>query len=109
MNAHRETLEAELQVLLRRHSKIEDHLRNANDELPQDWSDRATATENDEVLEALDDRTRSRIAALRVALSRMDDPDWGICVRCGATIPEKRLEAVPTTTLCVNCAEVLHR
>lgn len=109
MDALRETLKAELATLMQRHEKIEGHLRNASGELPQDWSDRATATENDEVLEALDGRTRSRINALMVALKRMDEPDWGICVRCGATIRPKRLQVMPTTTLCVVCAEALHR
>jgi RNA polymerase-binding transcription factor DksA len=27
------------------------------------------------------------------------------CVKCDALIPAARLEAVPDTTLCVNCAE----
>ena len=35
-------------------------------------------------------------------------PDWvdGVphCRRCHTVIPEKRLEAVPCTGLCVNCA-----
>lgn len=104
MSALRETLTAELTTLLRRHAKIEGHLRNV-DGLSQDWADRATETENDEVLEALDDRTRERIAALRVALDRMDKPDWGVCTACEATIPNKRLEILPTTRLCVGCAE----
>lgn len=109
MDALRETLKAELETLTRRHEKIEGHLRNVNDELPKDWSDLATARENDEVLEALDERTRSRINALRVALKRMDEPDWGVCVRCEEDIPERRLEVMPTTTLCVGCAEALDR
>lgn len=105
MSTLRETLDAELQTLLRRHAKIEGHLRNA-DGLTQDWADRATLQENDEVLEALDDRTRERIGALRVALERMDTPEWGVCLGCEKTIPEKRLAVLPTTRLCVACAEL---
>ena len=104
MSALRETLDAELTTLLRRHAKIEGHLRNA-DGLTQDWADRATEHENDEVLEALDDRTRERIAALRIALERMDGPDWGLCTACDKTIPDKRLAILPTTRLCVACAQ----
>ena len=103
MSTLRETLDAELQTLVRRHAKIEGHLRNA-DGLTQDWADRATLHENDEVLEALDDRTRERIAALRVALDRMDSADWGLCTGCETRIPDKRLEILPTTRLCVSCA-----
>jgi DnaK suppressor protein len=38
------------------------------------------------------------------ALARMDEGTYGICERCGATIPDERLEARPWTTLCVSCA-----
>ena len=104
MSALRESLKAELATLLRRHEKIEGHLRNA-DGLVQDWADRATAQENNEVLEALDDRTLDRIAALKVAIVHMDEPDWGQCTHCDKKIPDKRLQILPTTRLCVACAE----
>ena len=104
MSALRESLKAELTTLLRRHEKIEGHLRNA-DGLVQDWADRATAQENNEVLEALDDRTLDRIAALKVAINRMEDDDWGTCTSCDKKIPDGRLRALPTTRLCVICAE----
>lgn len=108
MNPLRQTLTDELEILERRHLKIEGHLKNV-DGLPADWADRATAVENDEVLEALDERTLERIAALRSALARMDGPDWGRCVECDAQIPDKRLAILPTTTLCVACAEASGR
>lgn len=98
-------LEDELARLIVRHGKIDAHLHNADREVPQDWAERAQLFENDEVLEALDDRTRLRIAQLRAALERFDDPDWGECGRCGEPIGVGRLAAMPTTQVCVRCAE----
>jgi DnaK suppressor protein len=38
------------------------------------------------------------------ALRKLDDGTYGICDRCGALIPEERLEARPWTSLCISCA-----
>ena len=38
------------------------------------------------------------------ALQKLDEGTYGICDRCGALIPEERLEARPWTSLCIACA-----
>jgi DnaK suppressor protein len=38
------------------------------------------------------------------ASAKLEDGTYGICDRCGASIPEERLEARPWTALCVRCA-----
>jgi DnaK suppressor protein len=38
------------------------------------------------------------------ALRKLEDATYGICDRCGALIPEERLEARPWTSLCIACA-----
>lgn len=37
------------------------------------------------------------------ALERIQDGTYGTCEQCGAPIPEERLEAFPSTTLCITC------
>ena len=49
-------------------------------------------------------RRQARIVALRAALRRMDDGEFGECAECGEPIPEKRLEIDPTALVCVACA-----
>jgi len=44
------------------------------------------------------------LADLERALAKLDEGTYGICDRCGALIPEQRLEARPWTALCVDCA-----
>jgi DnaK suppressor protein len=49
------------------------------------------------------DRERRLIAKIREALSRIEDGTFGICEMCGEEISEKRLDARPVTTLCIDC------
>jgi len=39
------------------------------------------------------------------ALDRIDQGEFGLCESCGEEIEAKRLEARPTTTMCVSCKE----
>ena len=102
--AVRQKLIEELRTLSGRQDVIEAHLRNADRSVPDDWSDRATFTENDEVLEALDDHGRARLAALRGALIRIEEGVFGSCVSCGEDIDPRRLAAMPEAEQCVACA-----
>jgi DnaK suppressor protein len=40
---------------------------------------------------------------LNAALQRIDRGDYGICIRCGKEISERRLEAEPTALTCMDC------
>lgn len=97
----RSRLEAELAKLQPRLAEIE---RGIRAEKPRDSEERATESENDEVLDALDVTTRERIAEIREALARCDAGTHGTCTRCGTTISTERLEALPWAALCRACA-----
>jgi RNA polymerase-binding transcription factor DksA len=47
---------------------------------------------------------KMRIEALQEAIAKVDEGSYGHCERCGAQIDPERLEILPTTTLCVDCA-----
>lgn len=40
------------------------------------------------------------------ALQRIDDGTYGICTTCLRRIPKERLEVMPATRYCVDCARV---
>ena len=40
---------------------------------------------------------------LKVALNKIDDVDFGICVRCKNPIPLGRILLMPQSITCVNC------
>jgi DnaK suppressor protein len=46
---------------------------------------------------------REKHFKLEQALSNLDQPDFGLCVSCGAAIPLERLVALPESTHCVRC------
>lgn len=48
---------------------------------------------------------KARLARLEHALKMSDDPDFGLCMQCGESIPFKRLMVLPDSGLCVSCAE----
>lgn len=100
----RSTLEEQLKDVLHKHSRISAHLRNEDREIPADWSEMAQFVENDEVLEALEGRTRDRVDHLVRAIRRIDEGSYDDCASCGEEIHSERLELLPTTILCARCA-----
>src|SRR5919199_1529147 len=44
------------------------------------------------------------LARIERALAKLDEGTYGICEACGQPIPEKRLEAMPESVTCVQCA-----
>lgn len=50
------------------------------------------------------ERTRRSLSDLDEALERIRQGTYGICARCGASIPSERLKAFPTARLCIVCA-----
>jgi RNA polymerase-binding transcription factor DksA len=101
VSAVRADLERRLAVLLLRVDRIGDDLRRAGD---RDWQERAIELENDDVLEGLDDASRTEAAAIRAALLRIDAGTYGRCARCDRPINDARLAAIPFATTCVACA-----
>ena len=50
-------------------------------------------------------RRQSERAAIDAALVRIDENEFGYCVRCGEDIPIARLEHNPAFTTCIDCAK----
>ncbi|GAB4419979.1 MAG: hypothetical protein Kow00106_16380 [Anaerolineae bacterium] len=48
---------------------------------------------------------RARLRQVEEALARYDNGTYGVCEQCGQEIDIARLEAIPYTTLCLDCAE----
>jgi RNA polymerase-binding transcription factor DksA len=54
---------------------------------------------------ALRESAEAKIKSVKLALKRLDHGDYGLCDVCGQPIDPDRLEILPHTTLCVNCAQ----
>jgi DnaK suppressor protein len=44
------------------------------------------------------------LARTERALAKLDEGSYGACDTCGAAIPPRRLEVMPDSVLCVECA-----
>lgn len=66
---------------------------------------RMDAINNKSVNEAALRTAEAKLNKLEMAFKKVDDPKFGICIRCGQAIPEGRLMIMPESTKCVNCAQ----
>lgn len=57
----------------------------------------------------LDETTRRTLDEIEAALGKITIGDYGICENCGNEISFKRLEALPWTRLCIECASERER
>jgi DnaK suppressor protein len=55
------------------------------------------------------DRESNLLRNVRTALRRIEDGSFGICLHCEEEISPKRLNAVPWTSLCIQCQEQADR
>jgi DnaK suppressor protein len=92
------------QELEERLNRVEDSLRKTH---AKDWSEQAQERENDEVVEQLEESTRLELNQIYEALSRAEKNKYGICEVCDGPIRAGRLEALPYTNRCFNCASEL--
>ena len=107
MNANR--LEHFKQLLL---SDLQLHARHVGEEQARALeidnddaksSDQAIRDVIQELALKLGDRESTAVAEIDQALMRMKEGAYGLCVRCGKAIEERRLEAVPTARYDAAC------
>ena len=77
-------------------------LEIGNDEATES-SDLAVRDVIQELALKLGDRESQAVAEIDQALMRMKEGSYGLCVRCGKAIEERRLEAVPTARYDTAC------
>ncbi|HMO15536.1 MAG TPA: TraR/DksA family transcriptional regulator [Pirellulaceae bacterium] len=94
-------LERQLAELENRAERIESRLSDPGN---PDWEENAVLHANDEVLNALTDLTGHDIQEIRLALNKIEAGTYGVCSDCNRKISKQRLEALPFSSLCIDCA-----
>jgi len=92
---------AELVVRL---SKITSDVRHENQPVESDFAELAVQRENDQVIDALGEATRQELTQINRALASIENGEYGYCSECGREIRVERLEVLPYSTKCLNCA-----
>lgn len=65
---------------------------------------RMDAINNKSVNEAALRKKQSQFIALKETVKKLDDPNFGKCIKCGAEIPIGRIMIMPESKKCVRCA-----
>lgn len=99
----RKLLNGKLEELLSGAGKAVTGMSESKDDNFPDPTDRASHETDRNFLLRVKDRERRLISKVQEAIVRIDDGTYGICDQCGEEISEKRLEARPVTTCCIEC------
>lgn len=85
--------------------KIEDHILHPQDDLNEHWDDQAIAMRENDMRKHLLIEAKQGLSQVNSALLRIENGTYGECSECGEEIDEKRLEAIPYATLCMQHAK----
>ena len=99
----REKAQQLLAALARDFDEIVDAAQSVSTDDEHDPEGTTIAFERAQV-DAMLTRTRRQIDELDQAIARFDDGTYGVCQRCGMTIPADRLHASLAASTCVGCA-----
>lgn len=65
---------------------------------------RMDAMQGQAMAKASRERREQQLRRINGALARLDNDEFGDCLRCKEPIDSRRLEFDPTTSLCIECA-----
>ena len=103
-----DTLNARKRQLIARLAELDTRLHGIEDELlthqAKDWEELAVEREQDEVLASMGDDGKEEIRMIHAALARVSNGSYGVCMTCGEDISAERLDVLPATPFCRNCA-----
>lgn len=95
-------------TLRERRAELTQHLETIEHTLdetpPKDWEDRSSERQGDEVLETLGQAELAEVRRIDAALDRIDAGTYGVCRSCGEQISDARLDLLPATPFCKDCA-----
>lgn len=97
-------LEQRRAELVERQERVARHTRHRDEPLSQDFAEQAVELENGETLVALDREISQELVHIDHALKRIEANVYASCERCAEPIGERRLEALPYASMCIDCA-----
>ncbi|HEX7128179.1 MAG TPA: TraR/DksA family transcriptional regulator [Thermodesulfobacteriota bacterium] len=88
---------------------VETELKGLENEIEVEFVEQGQEETMARLLSRLDLRARHELEEIEAALRRLAAGEYGRCELCGEAIAPARLEALPTTRLCLGCAEARER
>lgn len=65
---------------------------------------RMDAINNKSINEAALRQKKTQLKALEYTYNHLNDPEFGLCIKCGREIPLGRIMLIPESKKCVTCA-----
>ncbi len=93
-------VETEIKELDKKDPVLEDDLAESSEPGTESW---IADVHNQKV--AVKSSLMGLLSKIKNSLSRMKTGKYGKCENCGKAIEKKRLEAMPSATLCLNCSK----
>jgi DnaK suppressor protein len=103
---YEDALRAKQRELLESYERDKAAGNSSPDDGIQDLADKAASAYSKELNFSLSDAERNLLMAIEEAFNRIREGNFAICTNCGAEIGEKRLQAVPWTSFCIDCQEL---
>jgi DnaK suppressor protein len=100
----RERLKEAANEILARSQSVQESLAMLDPAGNLSFGEQGTEREFDDVLDSLGDRSRRELLQVLGAFDRLDRGTYGLCAECGAKIDEERMQVVPFTEHCFDCA-----
>ena len=102
-------IDTQKQRLIKRRHDLAGHLQEVEHRLDEpmtkDWEDRSSERQGDEVLESLGHAELAELRRIDAAMDRIAAGTYGICQKCGDPVSDERLDLLPDTPFCKNCAQ----
>lgn len=103
--AYKQKLVARRNEIVRKLSNFRDESKEVETDIAQDLADKAESSYTKEFLLSLSDAEREQLLLIDSALRRIERSEFGHCQMCQKEISKKRLNALPWTSLCIECQE----
>ena len=103
--AYKQKLAAQRSEIVRKLSNFRHESNEVETDVAQDLADKAESSYTKEFLLSLSDAERDQLLLIDSALKRIDRGEFGQCQLCQKEISKKRLNALPWTSLCIECQE----
>ena len=104
-----ETIKQELQQrkveLQQRHERTHKHIYGKDEPVSANFNEQIKETENDQLVMALEADAIEELAQIDRALERIEQGSYQTCASCGNEIGAARLQAIPYTDRCIECAQ----
>ncbi len=108
LRLHKQLTARRTELLRKLHDDM-NNLRNQGADSTGDAADVAFESGSDEMASQLAELDYREISQIERALNRLKQGTYGVCEGCSCKIPVGRLNALPYSTLCIECQREMER